>query len=144
MRKEKNELLMLLGGLAMFILGLFLLSQKVIVSTSFYYLLGFRMNPGIIMIPFIIGIVWLFATGSLGSKILTGLGAAFIIFSIILSVSVRLIDMTLFDWVVLLVLIFGGLGLMIRVLFAADPTHNSPKSRSKSVEDEIDELRKKY
>ena len=79
MKEAKNDLLMLLAGLAMLIAGLFILSQKVLVSTAYYSIFGFRMNAGLIMVPFICGIIWLFASGGkLGAKILTGLGAAFV------------------------------------------------------------------
>lgn len=135
MKKAKNKLLTLLGGVGMLIVGLFILSQKVIVYTGFYSILGFRMNSGLIMIPFIIAIVWLFASGgSFGAKVLTCLSVAFIVISIVMSVSVYLMSMTLFDWVVLIVLIFGGLGMIIRALFASDSAgRKNTRSQSQSI-----------
>lgn len=151
MRKEKNELLMFLAGLAMLIVGLFILSQKVMVHTSWWGFGGFRLNGGLIMVPFIAGIIWLFATNSVGSKILTGLGFVFIIVSIIMSVDFYLMSMTLFDWIVLLILIFGGVGLLAGVLFGnKNPGYDYPstkasdiESRAKSIEEELEELKTK-
>ena len=66
MKKAKNELLQFLAGLAMLIGGLFIFSQKVMVSSMFFgygfRLGGIHMGNGLIMVPFIIGVVWMFVT----------------------------------------------------------------------------------
>lgn len=118
MKKARNELLEFLGGLAMLIAGLYILSQRVMVSTSWFSIGRFQMTGGMIFIPFIIGVVWMFASDSIGGKILSAAGLLFIVISVILSVNIRVMSMTMFDWVLLLVLIFGGLGLLCKVLFA--------------------------
>lgn len=153
MKKEKNELLEFLAGMAMFIVGLYILSQRVMVSTSWFSIGGFYLRGGLLFVPLIAGIIWLFATGSRGAKILTTLGGAFVVISVILSVDVHLMSMSLFDWVVLLVLIFGGLGLLCKVLFNnPNPdrpnNYNSTKKDEKSqsvaisVEEELEAMRK--
>ena len=123
MKKAGNDLLQFLGGFAMLVVGLFILSQKVMVHSSFFgmgfRLGGFYMSNGIIMIPFIIGIIWMFASGgSFASKVFTGLGVLLIIVTIILSTNISLVHLSLFDWIVILVLIFGGAGLLAKVLLA--------------------------
>jgi len=164
MKNEKNELTIFLAGVAMLAVGLFILSQKVYVHSSFFSgfgLGGVRMTAGLIMVPFIIGIVWLFMSGgSLGSKILTYVSIAFIVISIILSTSMTLSYMTLFDWIVILVLIFGGAGFILRILLGykkeeesgyknrrnarKNKTDNSDKIEKKdtSIEEELEEIRK--
>ena len=88
MKKARNELLQFLGGLAMLIGGLFLFSQKVMVSSGFgmgFLLGGVRVASGLLIIPLIIGIVWLFASGgSMGSKIMIGVGVLIIIAGVVL------------------------------------------------------------
>ncbi len=85
MKKAKNELLQFLGGLVMLVAGLYIFSQKVMVTSEFfgggYMMLGsFHINNGLIMIPLIIGIVWMFVSdGSFASKIMTGLGVLIIV-----------------------------------------------------------------
>lgn len=140
MKKAKNELLQFLGGLMMLVVGLFILSQKVMVYSSFFgyrMMLGrFSMNNGMIMIPFIIGIVWMFASGgSFASKVFTGLGVLIIVVSIILTTNLSLIHMSLYEWVLILVLIFGGAGLLVRILLV------NPDSASAGLNDrnEVDE-----
>lgn len=123
MKKSGNELLQFLGGLAMLTVGLFIFSQKVMVYSSFFGgswgFGGFYMSNGIIIIPLIIGIVWMFASGgSFGSKILTGAGVLLIIAAVILSTNIRLVHVSLFEWILILVLIFGGAGLVARILLA--------------------------
>lgn len=137
MKKAGNELLQFLGGFAMLVVGLFILSQKVMVHSSFFgmglQMGGFYMSNGIIMIPFIIGIIWMFASGGrFASKVFTGLGVLLIIVTIILSTNISLIRLTLFDWVVILVLIFGGAGLLAKVLLAAPK--NFPEENKKDRE----------
>lgn len=123
MKKAKNELLQFLGGLVMLIVGLYILSRKVMVYSAFFgygMMFGnFSMSSGMIMIPFIIGIVWMFASGgSFVSKVFTGLGVLLIIVSLILSTNISLVRMSLYDWVLILILIFGGAGLLAKILFA--------------------------
>ena len=74
MKEAKNELMQFVGGVIMLVVGLYILSQKVMVSSSygFFSLWGGRFSSGLIMVPLIIGVVWMFATGgSFVSKIFT-------------------------------------------------------------------------
>ena len=153
MKKAGNELLQFLGGLVMLVVGLYIFSQKVMVSSSFFggsmWVGGFHMSNGIIMIPFIIGVVWMFASGgSFASKILSGLGVLFIIVSIILSTNISLVHITLFEWILILVLIFGGAGLLVKILFAVPRQHadtaakesrlSDNEAKARRIEQEID------
>ncbi|MBD5522605.1 MAG: hypothetical protein HDR03_15510 [Lachnospiraceae bacterium] len=146
MKKAKNELLEFLGGLAMLVVGLYILSQKVMVYSSFFgygwRLGGFSVRSGMIMIPFIIGIVWMFASGgSFLSKVFTGLGVLIIIVSLILSTNISLVHMSLYEWVIILILIFGGVGLLAKILLANPKQFADEDSDSVSVR-ELEERRK--
>ncbi|MCM1102648.1 MAG: hypothetical protein NC409_00965 [Clostridium sp.] len=116
-----KELGLFLGGLAMLVAGLFFFSQKVLVYSSFFStgfaIRGFHMRSGMVIVPLIIGIVWLFAAPkSFAAKLFMGAAALIIIAAVIMSTDFHLLTMTLFDWILLLVLIFGGLGMVLRVL----------------------------
>ncbi len=122
MKKERNELLEFLGGLAMLVVGLYLFTNKATVHTSFFSgglsLFGMHLNSGLVIIPFIIGIVWLFVKpSSFGAKLVVGLGILIIIVSVIASTTIRLPRITLYEWILYIVLIFGGAGLLARALF---------------------------
>lgn len=147
MKKAGNELLQFLGGLAMLVVGLYIFSQKVMVSSSFWgggmWLGGFRMSNGIIMIPFIIGVVWMFASGgSFASKVLSGAGVLFIIVSVILSTNISLVHITLFEWILILILIFGGAGLLARVLFAGPRRNADAAGESGKLTDSGEKVRR--
>ena len=107
MKEAKNELMQFVGGVIMLVVGLYILSQKVMVSSSygFFSLWGGRFSSGLIMVPLIIGVVWMFATGgSFVSKIFTVLSVILIIASIIASTRIWLVSITMYEWVLILVL----------------------------------------
>lgn len=124
MKSAKNELLQFLAGLVMLISGLFIFSQKVVVYSSFmggFSLGGMRMTSGLIIVPLVAGIVWMFVSGaSFPSKILTGVGMLLIIVAVIASTNIHLTSMSLYEWVLILVLIFGGAALDAKVLLVSD------------------------
>lgn len=160
MKKAKNELLQFLAGLAMLIAGLFIFSQRVTVSSGFFgfgfRIGGFYMSNGLVIVPFIIGVVWMFASeGSFASKVFTAAGVLIIILAIIMTTNIRLERMTLFDWVVILVLIFGGAGMLARILFAnrristespqsVDPRIEQTNARIRALEDELERMKKDH
>ena len=59
MKDAKNELMQFVAGVVMLAVGLYIFSQKVIVSSGygFFFLGGGRFSSGLIIIPLIIGIV---------------------------------------------------------------------------------------
>ena len=139
MKKPGNELLQFLGGLAMLVVGLYIFSQKVMVSSSF--LSGMRlgslnMNNGMIMIPLIIGIIWMFASGgSFISKVFTGMSVLLIVAAIVISTNISLVHMSLYEWVIILVLIFGGVGILAKILLASRAADKEEKADRGEIED---------
>lgn len=134
----KNELLQFLGGLAMLAVGLFLLSERVTVSTfpGRIYMFGQNMNTGIVIIPFIIGVVWMFGSnGSLVSKIYTAISVLFIIAMLIMNTNFYMVRISLFEWILMLVLIFGGGTMVARILFT---------DNKKGKDEKMDKYKKKY
>lgn len=158
MKKARNELLQFLAGLAMLIAGLFIFSQKVMVYSTFFggglRLGSLNMSNGLIIIPFIIGVVWMFASeGSFASKAFTAAGVLIIILAVIMTTNISLVRITLYEWVLILVLIFGGAGLLIRILFVGKSTdkYEQPhidsrigqtSARIDAIEDELKRMKK--
>ncbi len=143
MKRARNELLQFLAGLAMLVAGLFIFSQKVMVSSSFFgigfSIGGFRMGNGLIMVPFIIGIMWMFVTeGSVGSKLFTAASIFIVILAVIITTDIRLMHVTLYEWALILVLIFGGAGLVARILFAGRRISGSEERRENPRIEETD------
>ena len=96
----------------MLVVGLFFLSQKVTVTNSFWgggiRLMGMHISSGLVIVPFIFSLVWMFIRPNKGSKIAMVLSVLLILASLIQSTRFYIQYLTLFDWVVMLVLIFGG------------------------------------
>lgn len=123
MKKERNELIEFLVGACMLAAGLYFFSNKVTVTMGFFGGLvtigGYSVTSGLTIIPLIAGIVWMFINpDSFGAKLLTVIGAVIIIAAIVASTQFRLVSLTLYEWIIYLVLIFGGFALVARVLFA--------------------------
>lgn len=121
--KQRNELVEFIVGLAMLVIGLYLFTQRVSVSSSFFsggiYYGTVRIPTGAVFVPFIVGIIMVFAKPeSVVSKLVAGLGILIILASIIMSVNIRLETISLYEWLLYIIAIFGGLGLVCRILFA--------------------------
>lgn len=120
MKEAKNELMQFVAGIIMLVVGLYIFSQKVIVFSGFFSFGGGRFSSGLIVVPLIIGIVWMFVSGAnFASKVFTVLAAIIIIASVVMTTNIHLSAMTLYDWILILVLIFGGAGLVGKVLLLA-------------------------
>ena len=150
MKETKNELLQFVGGIVMLAVGLFIFSQKVIVHSSWFA--GIRISSGLVIVPLIIGIIWMFATSSFASKVFTAISVILILAAVILNTDIRLVTMSLYEWVLILVLIFGGAGFVAKVLFASNKNNgdskknnksvNEFKNDAKSIDDELDAMKK--
>ena len=159
MKKQKNELLQFVGGLAMLAVGLYFFMAKVHVTTMWGYgsLFGISwLSSGLVVVPFVIGVIMMFVSPkSLWGKLVAGLGLLIIIASVIASTHLYLSRITLYEWLLMLVLIFGGAGLVARVLLhdpdrqrdASERRSNQKSSENEDVMEDVDkeleELRKK-
>ena len=117
--KERDPLFFVVGALLL-IIGIFILSKKIVVTSGFfgYTLWGFHMGFGLVVIPLIAGIIWMFYNpNSLWAKILSILGAIFIIVSVILNTGIHLVSMTLYDYIIIIGMICAGIGLLFRYYF---------------------------
>ena len=112
------------GGLGHFLLGVamacvggYLLSSRVMVATSYWNFYG-QHSFGITLLPMLAGIALLFWNGrSVAGWLLTGAGALFIFAGIISNMHIYFAPTTLFETIVMLVLLVGGLGLIARAMF---------------------------
>jgi hypothetical protein len=106
-------------GVAMAVAGAYLLLNQVQVTTSFWSF-GAYGGFGLTLLPLLIGVGFLFYDGrSLVGWLLTGLGTIIILAGIITHLDIYFRPTTLFNTLVMLVLLFGGLGLIARSLRAA-------------------------
>jgi uncharacterized protein len=102
------------AGLAMAAGGGYLLMNQVTVTTGFWQLWGYNAF-GISLIPLLIGIAVVFFDGK--SKLgwlLTAFGAIVIFLGIITNLTIFFRPTSLFNTLIILALIAGGLGLIVR------------------------------
>jgi hypothetical protein len=138
------------GGIGVFLIGFamacaggWLLTNQVTVSGDFFGssfmvpFVSYRMHSfGLSLIPFIMGVAFLFYNGkSIPGWLLTIAGVVIILTGILLSLHIYFQPTSLFNTLIMLVLLFGGLGLVFRSLKsvphvesgqAAKPEENKP------------------
>lgn len=149
-KRQQNDLLTFLGGLAMLVAGLYWLTTKVTVSSSFFggafSFGGININSGLIVVPFIACIVWLFINpDSFLAKICVGLSVLLIIAAIILNTRLHMRPTSLYEYLIMLVFIFGGGALVLKVLCNpkykdSDDISSAYDKRLEQIEDLADEL----
>ena len=103
-------------GALMAVAGAYLLTNQVTVTTGYWRLWGYNAF-GLSLLPFIIGIAFLFFDGrSILGWVLTVAGAVIIFVGILSNLDVYFRPTSLFNTLLMLVLLFGGVGLVARSL----------------------------
>ena len=105
-------------GLCMAVAGAYLLTTQVMVTSNFWRWGGFN-SFGLSLIPLIIGIGLLFFNGrSIAGWLLTIAGAVIIVAGILTHLDIYFQPTSLFNTILMLVLLSGGIGLVARSLKA--------------------------
>lgn len=120
MERNENSGLYFLIGIVLVSVGLFLLTQQTIVTMDWYtWMFGsFKLATGLILVPFIIGIIILFYNPkSLIGKIVTIIGICIIVATIIMSIKIVFKSTSLFNFILMIGMIAAGSGLLLRWYF---------------------------
>jgi len=112
-----------LVGVIMAIMGAYLMLRGIIVRPSFgwgsvaFSVGGFPVTTGLILIPFLLGIGGIFYDSrKYWGWALAAASLIALVAGVIANLNIRLVSMSLFDLLVILVLIVGGVGIMLRSL----------------------------
>jgi hypothetical protein len=113
------------GGIGLFLLGLgmavaggWLLTNQVTVTSNYWHMWGYN-GFGLSLIPLILGIGFLFFNGrSVIGWLLTFAGAVIIFVGILTNLDIYFRPTSLFNTLLMLVLLAGGIGLVARSLRA--------------------------
>ena len=116
------------GGLGEFLLGFvmacaggYLLTQQVTVTSGFWTLWGYNAF-GLTLVPLLVGVALLFFNGrSRVGWLLLIAGATFLLAGILMNLEIYFRQTSLFNTLLMLVLLFGGVGLIVRSLRATSP-----------------------
>ncbi len=119
-RNDGNDVVMFFVGLVMTVVGgyMFMQNVEVYAPSMFSFRLFGRSMDGVIFIPLIASIIFLFYRYNWVSKTCCGLSVALIIVNVILNTHLYWKSTSMFATLVIFVLLFGGVGLLAKVLFA--------------------------
>lgn len=120
-RRKNNDLLTFFAGLVMVVAGLYWLTTKISVSSGFFCgtiaFGSFHFNSGLIVVPFIACVVWVFAKpDSFWAKVCVVLSVVLIIAAIIMNTRLHMQPTSLYEYLLMLVFIFGGGAMVLRTL----------------------------
>ena len=103
-------------GLAMTVAGAYLLTNRVWVTSGYWFLWGYN-SFGLSLVPLVFGIGVLFFNGkSIAGWVLLFIGAVIIFTGILMNLQIYFQPTSLFNTIVMLVLLAGGIGLVARSL----------------------------
>lgn len=107
-------------GALMIVLGTYLLLHRVSVTGGYYnfgWLGSEGRSFGVTLIPLLFGIGILFYDGrSLAGRCLTGFGALIILAGVIGNLDIHMAETSLFNLLLMLVMLVGGIGLVVRAV----------------------------
>ncbi len=118
--KKASDFIEFYMGVLLIIAGLFFLLSKAVVHSGFYgwSLGGLNISTGVVIVPLMIGIIWLVNNPkSLLARLITIAGAIFIVGSIIINIRISFTTTSMVDYIIMMLLIAGGIGLIIKALF---------------------------
>ena len=124
-------------GLVMIVVGGYLLLNQVQVTGGYWYFGwagSYGRSFGITLIPLLFGIGMLFYDGhSFAGRFLTGFGALVILAGILANLDIHFRQTSLFALLVMLVLLVGGIGLVVRAVL---PMERKAAAERVRVDDE--------
>lgn len=115
--KKASDFIEFYMGILLIISGLFFLLSKAVVHSGFHgwNLGGLSISTGIVVVPLMIGIIWLVNNPkSFLARLITIAGAIFIVGSIIINIRISFTTTSMVDYIIMMLLIAGGIGLIIK------------------------------
>lgn len=119
-RNFNNDVTLFFVGLIMTVAGgyLFMQNVEVYASSIFSFRLFGRDMDGLIFIPLIASIIFLFYRYNIVSKLCCVLSLVIIIINVIMNLHLYWKSTSLFATIIIFVLLFGGIGILAKVIFA--------------------------
>ena len=120
MKNGNNDVLLFFVGLLMTVVGgyLFMQNVEVYATNIFRFSLFGKEMDGLIFIPLIASVIFLFYKYNWVSKVCCGLSLAIIVINVIMNIELYWKSTSLFVTLIIFVLLFGGLGLLAKVILA--------------------------
>ena len=114
------------GGMHLFLgiiiigIGLFMLLQQTDVTMSFasFRLGSWGVPSGLIIVPLLVGVIMMFYNSKFWlARVVTALGGVIIVAAIIMSTTIRFRTTSMYNYVIIILFIAAGAGLILRSLF---------------------------
>lgn len=153
MKREQNELMRFVIGVILVACGLYWFMTNVTVTTGFYaFTIGNFKSGGLVVVPLIIGIVWMCINNeSIVARWIAAIGVLLIVASIIMGTRFTLQRLNLYEYIIMLIFIFAGLGLILSVVLAKPKSRRGRRIEEESynklqdeLEEELEKIKKKY
>jgi hypothetical protein len=113
-------------GLLMAVGGAYLLSERITVASGFWTMFGPH-TSGLSLLPLVVGAGLLFFDGkSRAGWILTACGVVIVLLGVLMNLRIYFEPTSLFDTLLMLILLAGGVGLMARSLRPHGPGEPPP------------------
>lgn len=119
-KRKPTDTLEFYVGIVFIFAGIFFLLSKAVVRSSWatFTVGGINVSTGLIVIPLMIGVAWLFYNPkSFLAKLITVFGSIAIIGAIILSLRITFTTTSLIDYLIMIVLIAAGAGSLLKAFF---------------------------
>lgn len=129
MKDGNSDVIGFFVGLAMLCVGGYLFLQNIEVNTGdiFRFSIGGHRMDGLIFVPLIASIIFLFYKYNWVAKTCCGLSMLLIVGNVIANMRLYWYGSSLFATIVIFVLMFGGIGLLMKTVFA-NPEGNHGKN----------------
>ncbi len=117
----KASLLQFFGGIILFLVGVFLITQNTIITMNFsnfsrYF--GFHVPFGLVLLPLLIGIgILFFSSKSILGWVVTIFGILTILLGILMALDIYFKPITLYFGILMYGMTAAGLGLLLKSLF---------------------------
>lgn len=121
-KKKASDFIEFYMGIVLIAAGVFFLLSKAVVHSGFYgwSIGGMNLSTGIVVIPLMFGIIWLFNNPkSIVARLITIAGSIFILASIIMNIRISFTTTSMFDYVVMTAMLAAGIGLLLKSIFMA-------------------------
>lgn len=120
--KKASDFMEFYIGVILMAAGVFFLLNKAVVHSGFYgwTIGGVNISTGLVVIPLMIGIIWLFNNPkSIIARLIMIAGSIFVIVSIIMNMRISFRTTSMFDYVLMTMLMAAGIGLLLKSAFMA-------------------------
>lgn len=118
--KKASDYIEFYMGIVLIVSGIFFLLSKAVVHSCFgaWSIAGMNISSGLVIIPLMIGIIWLVNNPkSILARLITIAGSIFIIASIIINIRISFTTTSMVDYIIMMLLIAGGIGLILKASF---------------------------